>query len=304
MYAFAAPFIGIVITVMNGINSRFSDRAGMLVSAIVIHAAGLALLCLAFPFFPRNPRGRRLPAYRYSGGLVGIATLVTCNAAYSGLGASLAVALALLGQTAFSIAVDVTGFLGRPRYPLDWKHAPGIVGAVAGIALMWAFAPAAAATGALPAPILFAMAFVAGGLPVVSFVLNSQLALEIGPYRSTRANYVVGLGALCVAAAFARPALPAALDAVSAAGPLLALGGGALGVAVVASANVVYPRLPAFLSTLLIFSGQVVAGLAMDAFSSGAFDAGSAAGAACILVGLGLNAFLGAKSGKELPMGK
>jgi transporter family-2 protein len=281
---------------MNAVNSRFSVQAGMLVSSIVIHVVGLCALQAVLVFRREKGKAPRLKPHLYAGGFVGVGTLVACNLAYGALGASLATALALLGQSAFSLAIDASGFLGRKRYPLSWKKLPGIVGAMLGSAVMYSGASGGGMAGTSPGPWLFVVAFLAGGLPVIAFVLNSQLAVEIGTFRAARTNYLVGLATLSLAALFVRPSIAGAALAVGASGPLSALGGGVAGAVVVGSANAVYPRLPAFLSTLLIFSGQIVASLALDAFIAGSFSPDRAAGAALILSGLGINALLGRRA--------
>ena len=68
--------------------------------------------------------------------MVGIVTVFSSIYAFTALGASLAVALGLLGQTLFSIVLDATGMLGRTRFPLSIRRLPGIGLAVAGVAVM------------------------------------------------------------------------------------------------------------------------------------------------------------------------
>ncbi|MBN2874859.1 MAG: DMT family transporter, partial [Spirochaetales bacterium] len=44
MYSIAAPVIGAFITIMNGINSRFSALVGALPAALTIHLVGFFLI--------------------------------------------------------------------------------------------------------------------------------------------------------------------------------------------------------------------------------------------------------------------
>ena len=80
------------------------------------------------------------------------------------------------------------------------------------------------------------------------------------------------------------------VDAVKEAGPILALGGGLMGVIMVGMANYVFPRLPALYATLLMFSGQALAGVALDWAVRGALDTRTIIGTLIVLAGLGLNA--------------
>ena len=193
MYSLSVPLIGALITFMSGVNSRLSGITGNLVAVLVIHAAGLAAVsAILLVTRPEQGQGReqgRLPVYFYLGGFVGVGTVFSSNYAFGALGASLAVALALLGQTLFSVAVDATGLLGRVKYPLSLRSLPGIGLAIAGVAIMGS---AAAGIGRASAPAML-VALASGALPALTFILNSELGRRKGIMRSTRVNYIVGL---------------------------------------------------------------------------------------------------------------
>jgi len=126
------------------------------------------------------------------------------------------------------------------------------------------------------------LAIVAGALVTLSMSLNSNLGLRIGVFRATVVNYVVGLtGALVVLGVLGGPALP---DLASV--PWWCWVGGLLGVAVVASSNVVLPRIPVVTSAVLLFLGQIGTGLAIDAWQQGSVEPLRLVGAALVLVGL------------------
>ncbi len=282
MYSALAPLVGALITLMNGVNSRFSGGVGNLVSILVIHLVGLAAVSAVLLVRREEARPGRLPFYWYLGGFVGVGTVFSNNFSFAALGASLAVALALLGQISVSVLVDSTGFLGRKRYPFSVRRLPGLVLAVAGVAVIagnWR-------TDALA----MAAAFASGVLPGLSFILNSELGKRTGIFRSTRINYLVGLATTLLVILAVRPSTADAARAVAAAGPFLALGGGLMGVGVVAAMNFIFPRMPAFSATLLVFTGQALTGVLIDAVAAGTFDAGKLIGTLILLAGLGLNA--------------
>lgn len=290
MYILFAPLVGVLITLMNGINSVFAARVGSYLSVLVIHLAGLLAVSLVILIRRDGTKARRVPAYLYAGGIVGVGTVFACNAAFSNLGASLAVALALFGQMAASLAVDSTGFLGRPRYPVSIRNLPGLALCLAGIAVM---------AGGFEGRIGYmAIALVSGILPLLSFILNSQLAESRGIWRSARTNYIVGLATTLVVLVALRPDMKEGAAALSGlasgagAGFVLILGGGVLGVIMTAIMNFIFPKIPALWSTLFMFAGQAIAGLAMDAITAGGFDPRKAAGVALVLAGLGANALL------------
>jgi transporter family-2 protein len=300
-YAALAPLVGALVTIMLGVNSRFSGLVGNVVATLVIHVAGLAGVSAVLLVKREGAQPGRLPFYYYLGGFVGVGTVFSSNYVFAALGASLAVALALLGQTLFSIAADATGFMGRRKQPLAARSLPGIVLAIAGVAVIGAAAMAqTVAAGAWRTRVLaMLLALGAGALPGLSFILNSELGRRKGIMHSTRVNYLVGLGTTLVIAAVVRPPVAEALHAVAAAGPLLSLGGGLIGVIVVAAMNVIFPRTTAFAATLLLFSGQALTGVLFDVVAEGAFDVQKLAGTLLLLAGLAIHALLSRRGAAE-----
>jgi len=275
---------------MNAINSRFSLQVGNLRSIVIVHLVGLLAVSIVIAVRRDRSNHDRPPAYLYSGGIVGVGTIFACNVAYANMDASLAVSLSLLGQTIFSLYVDTTGFLGRTKYAVGRGALPGFVIALSGIAIISGFNFTSMAFAPL--------ALLAGMLPAFSFILNAQLAGRIGLLRSTRANYVTGLATTIVIAVLVGlsgstsgvGSMGGFVDAVKEAGPILALGGGLMGVIMVGMANYVFPRLPALYATLLMFSGQALAGVVLDWAVRGALDIRTIIGTLIVLAGLGLNA--------------
>jgi len=284
MYGALAPLVGALVTIMSGINSRFSEIAEPVVAVLVIHTTGLiAIMIISLVRRDKALPGKAQP-WQYLGGLVGVATVFSSNYAFSALGASLTMAVALLGQTIFSVITDATGMLGRTKYPLSTKRLPGIALALAGVAVMggnWRLAG--------PAVLV---AFGAGVTSGLSTVLNAGLGKSKGVLHSVRANYVTGLTTTAVIALVIRPSLPDAATAIVAAGPLLATGGGLMGIIVVSTINVIVPRLSVFMFSILMFAGQTVTGIVMDAPGSGAIDILKIAGTAILLCGLALDTLL------------
>jgi uncharacterized membrane protein YdcZ (DUF606 family) len=297
VYAALAPLIGAVITIMNDVNSRFSELAGVLLATVVIHVVGLAVVSAVLLVRREEARREPLPLPYYLGGFVGVWTVFSSMYAFSTLGASFAVALGLLGQTLFSLAVDATGFMGRRKYPVSLRSLPGIVLAMAGVAVM-------AGNWRSDAPAML-VGLASGALPGLTFIINSELGRRKGIFRSTRINYITGLATILLIMAVIRPPAgsiaqaAAAVRSAGAAAPFLILGGGVTGVVVVSGINFVFPQIPAFSATLLMFAGQAMTGVIIDAIVTGAFDARKIAGTLILLAGLGVNALLAKR--EELP---
>jgi transporter family-2 protein len=300
-YVALAPLVGALVTLMLGVNSRLSLLVGNLVATLVIHAVGLAGVSAVLLVKREEAQPGRLPFYYYLGGFVGVGTVFSSNYVFAALGASLAVALALLGQTLFSVAADATGFMGRRKYPLAARSLPGIGLAIAGVVVIGAAAMGqTVAAGAWRTRVLaMLLALGAGALPGLSFILNSELGRRKGTMHSTRVNYIVGFGTTLVIAVAVRPPVAEALHAVVAAGPLLCLGGGLMGIIVVAAMNVIFPRTTAFAATLLLFSGQALAGVVFDVVAEGAFDARKLVGTLLLLAGLAVHALLSRRGAAE-----
>lgn len=289
MYAAFAPLVGILITVMNWLNSRFSGVVGNAIAVLVIHISGLIAVTLLLLFAKKPPQDvhGRVPFYCYLGGVVGVGTVFCNNFSFVSLGAASAVALALLGQALASLAADAIGFLGREVRPLRPRRLPAICLVLAGIGIM---------AGSFRAPLLAILAALASGaLPVLSFSLNSELGRRRGALRSTRVNYIGGLLTTLTVLAFIRPQISSAARSIASAGPFLALAGGIMGVGVVTSMSKIYLRVSAFSATLLVFGGQAATGIALDLILGEAFDWRKPVGIIFIVAGLAADAALAPK---------
>ncbi len=146
------------------------------------------------------------------------------------------------------------------------------------------------------APAMLA-ALIAGATPGLSFILNSELGRRKGVFKSTWVNYIAGISTTLLILAVVRPVLD--FHAAVSAGPVLLLGGGLLGVVVVASMNMVFPRISALSAALLMFCGQGMSGIVVDAISQGSFNVRKLFGTAVVLGGLVVNAVLTRKRDPE-----
>lgn len=146
---------------------------------------------------------------------------------------------------------------------------------------------------------MYLFAVLAGCLVVLSMVMNSRISRSIGVFQGTFSNYAVGLltSILVILACLATGADFGGEGATLP--PWYAYCGGLIGVVIVASCNVVIPRIPVVYSAVLIFLGQIVTGLVVDALVSGVFDRYKALGAALVTCGLFVNAWIDARSPED-----
>ncbi|HTX71530.1 MAG TPA: DMT family transporter [Rectinemataceae bacterium] len=278
VYPLVAFLLGFLITAMNGINSTLGLRAGNPASLLAVHASGLVLVGLVLLRRREKGSGDRLPAYYFAAGVLGVATVLAGNICFARVGASLTVAAALVGQMLGALLMDSFGLLGMKRRPFASVKLVAPLIALAGTAVMvtdWGRASS-----------ILALAFVMGLLPVLSFALNSRLSTSIGQFHATGVNYLTGLlsSVLLLPLLGLSPAL--VLERLAGTPILLLIGGGCLGVVVVAGMNKIFPRIPATASVLLLFAGQVVAALIFDLFITGSLGLRRLLGAGLLTLAL------------------
>ena len=281
MYGGMAALYGCLLSLMNACNARLSALYGDYSAAVMIHAVGLIVL-LPLSFTWGRPRARA-KWYQYSGGLIGIATLVFVNIGVNGVGVTGNLVLMLLGQVTASALVDHFALLGAKKNPFTGRKGAAIAVMALGCAVMLILSGerwGASMTAAL-------LSFLSGWSMVLSRMANASLAQTSGTGFSTLMNYVTGLiGSLLLLAALGFPKL-AAFPAPG--GSFVIYLGGALGALGIFLCNVVTPRLPALQMSLIVFVGQIFSGMALDALS-GRFALNTLLGGLLVAAGMLLNA--------------
>lgn len=145
--------------------------------------------------------------------------------------------------------------------------------------------------------LMFFIALVAGGLNVLSRMINADLATKVGDYQSTFFNYLVGLlvSVAAMLALFWAGLFPIHFT-LPAAGSTPYFTGGIIGVVVVIISNIVTTKIPALQLTLFIFVSQLGAGILLDYLVLHQFTPGLPAGGALVLAGLLYNQHLEKKA--------
>jgi bacterial/archaeal transporter family-2 protein len=113
MYKLYSGLIGVLITIMITLNGILSKNTNNYLSTVIIHLVGLICISsillikrIKFKFY------KNIPIYIYSAGAIGVFTVLLNNLSFNYIGASLTLALGLLGQSITSIVIDHYGLLG------------------------------------------------------------------------------------------------------------------------------------------------------------------------------------------------
>lgn len=137
MNYFISIFTGVILAVMVSLNGGVSNTAGNYASSVIIHFIGLIGIIFVLIFTKskiKNLKG--IPFYMFSGGLIGVLTVLFTNASSGVLGVSLTVSLTLLGQLVTSLVIDNFGYFNMPVIKFDKRKILGLVIIIAGIYVM------------------------------------------------------------------------------------------------------------------------------------------------------------------------
>lgn len=140
MYNLMSIFIGALIAIMASFNSVLSTYTGNYTSSVIIHSVGLiGTIVVLLILKHRIKFDKTIPLFLYSAGIIGVFTLLFNNITFIAIGASLTIALGLLGQTLSSIIIDHFGFLGGNVVKFNTKKIIALSIITLGIVIMTIF---------------------------------------------------------------------------------------------------------------------------------------------------------------------
>lgn len=139
------------------------------------------------------------------------------------------------------------------------------------------------------------LSIIAGALVALTTSMNAALGKRISVEGSTLVNYAAGLATSLVLSLFLRSLTVPRLAGL----PAYVYLGGALGVCVVLLNCVVLPRVPVVLVTMLLFTGQVLMGMVVDALNGIPLTTGKVLGALLIVAGLLFNVWVDSNEKKK-----
>lgn len=138
------------------------------------------------------------------------------------------------------------------------------------------------------------LSILAGISIVLGRVINSNLASRVGIFQGTFFNYVVGLLFSAIFLTFSNEAFDISRTTLYSI-PFWAYLGGLSGVLVIMLSNYTAPRMSAFYLTLLVFIGQLFAGIVIDYFTLNKLSIGKVIGGLLVLMGLTYNLIIDKK---------
>ena len=290
LYQSLALLIGGGVALMVTANGLLSARFGLWTGTLIIHLCGLLtvsgiLLIRRKPITLRSPGA---PWYLYLAGVGGVATTALNNFCFEPMGAALMLAMVVVGQLLGSCLIDHFGWFGMSRYPLRPGKLVGFGIMGLGLVLMTLWQPVGSgAEHQLPAAVYAVLALATGVNLAFTNTFNASLGRRIGVFPGTLVNYLAGFAAsFCCVALFGQWAwAPGDAGHI---GPFLFIGG-TLGVLAVAGTNTVFPRISVVYATVLMFVGQIVAGMVIDAIGGMPVTLPKIAGCTLIPVGLLVN---------------
>jgi len=282
MYYFVSIITGALIASTIAMNGEMADIYGLYSATALIHLFGLILIGAIMALKKQNPiPEKKLPVYIYMGGVVGVLTVVFSNFAFGKISVSAILALGLLGQCIASLIVDQFGMFGMPKHRFTINKLIGIAFVIAGIVII--ILPFSKSTMAA-----IALALMTGFTIVLSRTLNARLASEMSITKSTFYNYFTGFVVSVVLLLVLGTNEPMFAGAAITPKVWIYLGG-FVGVAIIMVLNALVSKITSFYMTLLLFVGQVLCGVAIDAIISRSFSINILAGGILVAVGLSLN---------------
>ena len=138
IFALAAAGAGVATAFQGAANAGLSAQAS-LGAALVLNASVVVIGSVIFFFASGSPAiffPDGTPWSLYTGGLCGLAIILTAAVVFPRIGAGHATALMVLGQGVAALAIDHFGVMGLPRVPLTLSRIGGFALIIAGVALM------------------------------------------------------------------------------------------------------------------------------------------------------------------------
>ena len=278
MLYFLSLLAGALISLAVAFNGGLSEHYGLYLATVIIHITGLILITVLVLVKKDQIRHKIQPWYFYVGGFLGVLIVLFTNAAFFRISVTAIMALGLLGQCIGGIIFDQYGLLGMPKTPFTKKKWLGVSLIIMGIIPMIDSFESIAVL----------LSFVAGLLVLLARTLNANLSEVTSVRTSTFYNYVFGLiGAFIALLLIGRGDVTSvSFDLFTSVNHWYLYLGGIVGVGFISIGNFLVKKLTAFYLTLLVFIGQIFAGIIIDVILTGEFAMLNLIGGTLVALGL------------------
>ena len=128
---------GAVMSLQGVINTRLSEKIGVLEANLFVQGTAFLLSFLALLIFGRGnlPAIRGTKWYYLVGGVLGLVITVTVILSIKGLSPTAAISIILIAQLLTAALIDLFGWLGAERAPFGWQKFVGLALMIGGIVL-------------------------------------------------------------------------------------------------------------------------------------------------------------------------
>ena len=276
---------GIIITVMVVCNTELGVKTNIEVSTIMNQVIAIAILSIFLLSCRKNtyilPKQKKARWYWFFGGSFGIVIVFINYFTVLNIGATLAMAGAVFGQSLMGLIIDITGFMYLPKRNTTRVKIISIVICYIGIFIMSAFSASTINW------LYLLLAIMAGMITMFQMSYNAHLASFKGPVVSTLVNVISGLVTVTLFSfLFFRGETLEAFKVLPSVPFYLIVSGSILGIFVVVNTNIVIPKIPAVYSALLLSSGQILTSLVFDVLLYNRFSLSLFIGTAVMIIGL------------------
>lgn len=285
MHFLFSMITGILIAIMIVANGELASGFGIYSSTAIIHLVGLIFISIVYVLKKRPKQSaKKLPAYLYLGGLLGVGTIVFNNMAFGKISISAILALGLLGQSLAAIVIDQFGWFNMPKVAFRKRKLIGLSFVLLGILIM-------VTLGEAKETVAIIVALLTGLTVVLSRTINARLAQETSMMKSTLLNYIIGFIAAVIIMFIVSRGQPV-FSGIVLPSKIWVYTGGIIGVFTVMILNITVTKISSFYLTLLLFVGQVFSGIVIDIILTNSFSINNLSGGIMVAVGLSLNVWL------------
>lgn len=135
---FIALISGTLMSIQGVFNTQVTKQSGIWAASAFVQFTALLVCLLAWFFADRTSFGNILrvePKYMLLGGAIGAFITYTVIKSMEMLGPARAVMLIVIAQLIVAYVIELLGWFGAEKQPLEWRKVIGMVIAITGIAI-------------------------------------------------------------------------------------------------------------------------------------------------------------------------